>query len=191
MLSPAKTDKNCKKEAERKKKNPADFGNYSGTKKPKDFSLGKGLKKASTDKVEEVVVLSIEERNTAVREAINKLEGDDISHIAANGLPVIDAVILLSDIADLTEEEVNVAFCESTDSTLEEIRTHAIMVAISKLEKDNSEHFTSEGVPRVEVLEANTGIVSITADERTAAFDMFNDGALDKEEGGLFSFFKK
>ena len=192
MLSPAKEDKNRKAEVARAKKNPQDFGDYSNKKLPKDYKENKGLVKASNDVNEEddTPALTPEERTELITKAINELELDNVVHVAANGLPVLEAVVELSGVADITEEEVNVEFCNVTESTLEEIRQHAVMIAISKLEKGNEEHFTGEGVPRVEVLEANTGIVNINADERNDAFEMFNSGTLEKESKGIFGFLK-
>jgi len=189
MLSPAKTDKNCKKEEARKKKNPADFGNYEGNKQPKDFKHNIGLKKASTDTEEEVVVLSLEERNAKIIETLILIEGGNLEHIANNGLPVINTVKSLVGIEDLTEEEVNTLFCEVTGLTLEEIKTKALAVAISTLEEGNTDHFTDGGAPRVEVLEALTGIADISAEERDTAFTVFTENK--DADGGIFSFFKK
>jgi len=192
MLSPSKKDPNCKKEEKRKKEHPEDFGNFSGNKKPKDFKLGVGLKKASTDTEEEIevpVVLTAEERIIKITDVINLLEEGNVEHIAVSGLPVFATVQGLTGIEDLSEEELVNTFLEVKEITLDEIKLQSLVTAISNLEEGNEEHFTGDGAPRVEVLEANTGYVSVTADERNAAFEIFTENK--DKEGGFLSFFKK
>jgi len=55
------------------------------------------------------------------------------------------------------------------------VREDAIIQAIEALDRDNEEHFTKEGIPRVEAIE---GLLNyeVSASERTAAWDTIQEG---------------
>lgn len=63
-----------------------------------------------------------------------------------------------------------------TSITLAPNRMDELVRAIGELERDNPDHFTRQGVPRVEVLEAFAQIPEISASERDEAWDRFNSG---------------